>query len=57
MIVEYAEEIAADLIIIGTHGRAGLEYILLGSVAEGVVRGASRPILVIPPEGLQFSFL
>jgi universal stress protein E len=57
MIVEYAEEIAADLIIIGTHGRAGLEYILLGSVAEGVVRGASRAILVIPPEGLQFSFL
>jgi nucleotide-binding universal stress UspA family protein len=56
-IVKYAEEIDADLIIMGTHGRTGLEYILLGSVAEGIVRRASSPVLIIGPEGLQFSFL
>jgi nucleotide-binding universal stress UspA family protein len=57
MIVNYAEEIGADLIIMGTHGRTGLEHILLGSVAEGVVRNASPPVLIIGPERLQFSFL
>jgi nucleotide-binding universal stress UspA family protein len=57
MIVKYAEEIHADLIIMGTHGRTGLERILLGSVAEEVVRKASPPVLVIGPERVQFSFL
>ncbi|TMA84207.1 MAG: universal stress protein [Deltaproteobacteria bacterium] len=57
MIVKYADEIAADLIIMGSHGRTGLEHMLLGSVAEGVVRRAFPPVLTIRPEGLQFSFL
>lgn len=40
----------ADLIVIGTHGRSGLSRLLLGSVAEGVVRGASLPVLLIRGE-------
>jgi nucleotide-binding universal stress UspA family protein len=41
------DEIDADLIVIGTHGRRGLARALLGSVAENVVRTAHRPILTI----------
>ena len=37
----------ADLIVIGTHGRTGFNRLLLGSVAEGVVRTASIPVLLI----------
>jgi nucleotide-binding universal stress UspA family protein len=37
----------ADLIVIGTHGRRGIRRFLLGSVAEGVIRVASKPILLI----------
>ena len=37
----------ADLIVIGTHGRRGVNHLLLGSVAEGVVRLATKPVLVI----------
>ncbi len=37
----------ADLIVIGTHGRSGVSRLLFGSVAEGVVRSASTPILLI----------
>jgi nucleotide-binding universal stress UspA family protein len=40
----------ADLIVIGTHGRAGLSRFLLGSVAESVVRGASVPVLLVRAE-------
>lgn len=40
----------ADLIVIGTHGRSGLSRLLLGSVAEGVVRGASVPVLLVRAE-------
>jgi nucleotide-binding universal stress UspA family protein len=57
VIVKYAEEIGADLIIMGTHGRTGLEYAFLGSVAEGVARRASTPVLTVGREGLQFSLL
>jgi nucleotide-binding universal stress UspA family protein len=42
-----ADEIDADLIVIGTHGRKGLARALLGSVAENVVRTATRPVLTI----------
>ena len=38
---------SADLIVIGTHGRSGLSRLLLGSVAEGVVRGAPVPVLLV----------
>jgi universal stress protein A len=45
-IVETAKRQKVDLIIIGTHGRTGLQHILLGSVAEKVVRLAPCPVLV-----------
>ena len=40
----------ADLIVIGTHGRSALSRLLLGSVAEDVVRGASVPVLLVRAE-------
>ncbi len=43
-----AEEVSADLVIIGTHGRSGLAQLLLGSVAEGVLRTATRDVLAVP---------
>lgn len=42
-----AQQWQADLIVIGTHGRSGLSRLLLGSVAEGVVRGATAPVLLV----------
>ncbi len=44
-IVEHAQATHADLIVMGTHGRTGLPHLLLGSVAERVVRTASCPVL------------
>ncbi|WP_435062758.1 universal stress protein [Halobaculum sp. EA56] len=44
----YAADTDADLIVVGTHGRGGIRRIVLGSVAERVVRGADRPVLVVP---------
>jgi nucleotide-binding universal stress UspA family protein len=38
----------ADLVVISTHGRTGLRHVLVGSVAEYVVRHAARPVLVVP---------
>ena len=46
MIVEYAGSHAVDLIVIGSHGRSGLQRLMLGSVAEGVLRHSSVPVLV-----------
>ena len=53
-IVRQAENIQADMIVIGTHGRSGLPHVLLGSVAEKVVRTASCSVLTIRPEAFQF---
>ncbi len=39
----------ADLIVMGTHGRHGLAHLILGSVAEGVVRRAGVPVLLVRP--------
>lgn len=47
MINEVAKGLKADLIVIATHGRTGLAHIVMGSVAERVVRGAPCPVLVI----------
>ncbi|WP_094227365.1 universal stress protein [Methanolobus psychrotolerans] len=47
-IVDFATENNIDLIVMGTLGVTGLGHILLGSVAENVVRHAKRPVLVIP---------
>jgi nucleotide-binding universal stress UspA family protein len=47
VILEYAEEIDADVIVMSTHGRRGLSHALLGSVTEEVVRLSSCPVLTI----------
>jgi nucleotide-binding universal stress UspA family protein len=46
-IVKYAKEAGIDLIVMGTHGRRGLDRILLGSVAEEVVRTADVPVMTV----------
>jgi len=46
-IANNAEAWPAELIVIGTHGRRGLSHLFLGSVAEGVVRVATKPVLLI----------
>ena len=46
-IVHVARERGADLIVMGTHGRTGLSHMLLGSVAEKVVRLAPCPVLTV----------
>jgi nucleotide-binding universal stress UspA family protein len=48
-IVEYATEIQADMIVMGTHGYKGLEKIMFGSVADKVVRAADCPVTTINP--------
>ncbi len=47
VIIEEARRWPADLIVIGTHGRSGFSRILFGSVAEGVVRTAHIPVLLV----------
>lgn len=46
-IVEYAKAVDAHLIVTGTHGRTGLAHLMLGSVAERVVRTAPCPVLTV----------
>lgn len=47
-IVEYADDHEVDCIVLGTHGRTGLDRYLIGSVAERVVRLAGVPVIVVP---------
>lgn len=54
-ILRQAEEQHADMIVIGTHGRTGVAHMLLGSVAEEVVRMAPCPVLTIRPDAFQFT--
>ena len=46
-IVEYAEEEAIDHVVIGSHGRDGISRVLLGSVAETVIRRSPVPVTVV----------
>jgi nucleotide-binding universal stress UspA family protein len=46
-IVEYSHSLGSDLIVMGTHGRGGMAHLLLGSVAERVVRTAACPVLTV----------
>jgi len=46
-ILQAARELPADLIVVSTHGRTGLQHVFLGSVAEHVVRRAPCPVLVV----------
>ncbi|HYL06752.1 MAG TPA: universal stress protein [Thermoanaerobaculia bacterium] len=43
------EEVAPDLVVLGTHGRSGFERFLIGSVAESVMRHAQSSVLIVPP--------
>ncbi|PHV11826.1 universal stress protein [Chitinimonas sp. BJB300] len=47
-IIEDATNWPADIVVMGSHGWTGLDHLLLGSVAEGVVRHAPVPVLIIP---------
>lgn len=49
VIIETAEELNADLLIIGSHGRSGLSKVLFGSVAEQVASQSSAPVLLLHP--------
>jgi nucleotide-binding universal stress UspA family protein len=53
-IIRYAKQHDVDLIVMGTHGRSALVHVLIGSVAEKVVRKAPCPVLTVRPEGHQF---
>jgi universal stress protein A len=53
-IVNAARELASDLIILSTHGRSGLDRLLLGSTAERVVRRAGCPIFIVRPHEHDF---
>jgi nucleotide-binding universal stress UspA family protein len=53
-IVRYAKAEDIDLIVIGTHGRGPIAHMLMGSVAEKVVRKAPCPVLTVRPEEHEF---
>ena len=48
-VLDCARWLPADLIVMGTHGRSGFEHLVLGSVAEKVLRNAVCPVLTVPP--------
>jgi nucleotide-binding universal stress UspA family protein len=48
-IVERAREVGARLLVVGTHGHGFVRNLLLGSVAEKIVKAAPCPVLVVPP--------
>lgn len=48
-IIDVARREGCDMIVLGSHGRSGFKRLVLGSVAEAVVRGASCPVLTVPP--------
>jgi len=53
-IIQTANERNADLIVIGTHGRTGIDHMLFGSTAEKVVRKAACPVLTVRIAGKEF---
>ncbi len=53
-VVNAAKELKTDLIILSTHGRTGLKHVLLGGVAENVVRHAPCPVLVVRERAREF---
>lgn len=54
VIPEVARRRRADLVVIGTHGRSGLRHVLLGRVAEHVLRSVTCDVLALRPEGFRF---
>ncbi|MGB9731412.1 MULTISPECIES: universal stress protein [Calditerrivibrio] len=53
-IISEAKTYGADIIIIGTHGRTGIEHVLFGSTAEKVVRKAPCPVFTVKPKNFNF---
>jgi nucleotide-binding universal stress UspA family protein len=51
VILEQVRQLNADLIVMGTHGHRGLEHLILGSVAEQVIRTSSIPVLTLRDAG------
>jgi nucleotide-binding universal stress UspA family protein len=51
-VAQLAADLEADLVIVGTHGRRGVSRLILGSVAEGIVRLSPCPVLVMRPKAL-----
>ncbi len=47
-LIDEADRLAVDMIVIGSHGHGALYHLLVGSVAEGVLRRTKRPVLVVP---------
>jgi nucleotide-binding universal stress UspA family protein len=56
-IKQFTEEEGIDLIVMATHGRTGLRHILMGSVAEKVVRISNIPVLTVKPRPLREAIL
>ncbi|MGB8644856.1 MAG: universal stress protein [Anaerolineae bacterium] len=48
-ILDYAQEIQADLIVMSTHGRSGLARWFIGSIADKIVRASTLPVLLVRP--------
>jgi len=53
-IIRYAHDNDIDVIVMGTHGYSGLTHLVMGSIAEKVVRGAPCPVLTVHPEEHEF---
>ena len=53
-IIDYIKQQGIDLVVMGTHGRSGIEHILIGSVAEKVVRKSPCPVLTVRPKSKTF---
>jgi len=47
-IINESKKLEADMIIVGSHGRGAMHRLLVGSISEGVLRHAEKPVLVIP---------
>ena len=56
-ILEHAASLPANLIVMGTHGRGGFERLVLGSVAEKILRKARCPVMTVPPPAVGTSKL
>jgi len=54
-IIKTAKDMNADMIVIGTHGRTGIDHMLFGSTAEKVVRKAACPVLTVRVAGKEFT--
>jgi len=53
-IIDYIKDQGIGLVVMGTHGRSGIEHILIGSVAEKVVRKSPCPVLTVRPKDKAF---